>query len=140
MSKAQQLDLFKKQSLNCTYELKRQMRLVQSESGLSRDTAVDMINNLSARENLPGQKISKVTYESWFKDSEPSRVPSPVKLVLFCAVMKNNSPLTALACPLGCRLIDVEDQKILAWGKAELAKRRATKKAQLARLALEEVE
>lgn len=137
MYKPQQLELFKKQSLNCTYELKRQIRLVLSETHLSRDQVVDLMNDLASRENLPGRKISKPTLDSWCKDSEPSRIPSPDELLVFCAVMKRISPLNALANPLGCEVIDIEDVKILKWAKAEIARKKAAKRA---RIAMEELE
>ena len=132
-----QLPLFSRKSLNPVFEIKRQIRLVLSTSHLSRDQIADRMNELSAKESMPGQKMTKVKIDSWCKDSDPSRLPSLVELVLFCAVTDNPSPLAALADSLGCRLIDPEEIKILAYGKAELVKRQAVKKA---RLALEEVE
>ena len=132
-----QLKLFKTRGINPTYEIKRQIRLILSTTSLSRDQISDRMNELSAKESVPGQKISKDKLDSWCKDSDPSRLPSLVELVLFCAVTGNNSPLNALADSLGCELVGHEEKRVLAWGKAEIEKRKATKRA---RLALEEME
>jgi hypothetical protein len=137
MYNEKQLKLFNSRGINPTYEIKRRIRLVLSTSNLSRDQIADRMNDLSAKEGLPGQKITKDKIDGWCKDSDPSRLPSLVDLVLFCTVTENNSPLAALADPIGCELVGPEEKKVLTWGKAELNKRRAMKKA---RLALEEIE
>lgn len=131
-----QLKLFGTQRFNPVYEIKRQIRIILSTSSLSRDQISDRMNDLSAKESMPGQKISKDKLDSWCRDSDPSRLPSLVELVLFCAVTGNNSPLNALADFLGCDLVGPEEKRVLAWGKAEIEKRKATKRA---RLAFEEV-
>ena len=132
-----QLKLFESRSLNPVYEIKRQIRLILSTTHLSRDQIPEKMNALSARENMPGRKISKDTIDAWCKDSEPSRLPSSLELMLFCYVMEDIGPLTALASPLGCKIIDEEEIKILNYGKADLLNRKTARKR---RLLLEEVE
>jgi hypothetical protein len=131
-----QLKLFKTRGINPTYEIKRQIRLVLSTSTLSRDQISDRMNDISAKESMSGQKITKDKLDGWCKDSDPARLPSLVELVLFCASTGNNNPLAVLADSLGCEIVGHEEKKVLAWGKAEIEKRKATKKA---RLALEEI-
>ncbi|MBN2060736.1 MAG: hypothetical protein JW882_10010 [Deltaproteobacteria bacterium] len=136
MFKPNQLELFTSQSLNPTYELKRRIRLEMSKSAMSRDQVVDKMNDLASREGIQG-RISKATLDGWCKDSDPSRIPSPVQLVLFCVVMDSNDPMKVLVNPLGSELIGPEDAKLLAWARAEQAKRKAVKRA---RIALEMIE
>lgn len=131
-----QLELFKSRSLNPVHEIKRQIRLILSNSTLSRDQIAEKMNLLASKEGMPG-RVTKARLDSWCKDSDQSRIPSSSELVLFCYVMKNNGPLDALASPLFLNVIDYEDQKLLAWAKAEIEKKKAIKRA---RIALEEIE
>lgn len=132
-----QLKLFSARGIDSTHEIKRRIRLILSTSPLSRVQIADRMNELSAKEGLPGQKITKDKLDGWCRDSDPLRIPSLIGLILFCTVTGNNSPLAALADSLGCELVGPEEKKVLTWGNAELTKRRAMKKA---RLALEEIE
>jgi len=131
MFKANQLNLFSSQSLNPTYEIKRNIRLELSMSSLSRDQVVDRMNDIAGREGLHG-KISKATLDGWCKDSDPSRLPSPPWLVVFCHVTGSISPIQPMLFPLGSGVITEEDMRLLIWAKAEKEKRKAIKKARLA--------
>jgi len=136
MSNTSQLRLFESTSLNPTYEIKRQIRLALSGSNLSREQVVDEMNKIAVSEGMR-KTVSKAILDGWTKDSDPDRLPSLPWLTIFCRVMDVTGPLNAMARPLGFAVIGPEDAKILAWGQAELAKRRAAKRA---RMALDKVE
>jgi len=133
-----QLDLFQSQTLNPTYEIKRQIRLLIAKSNMSRDEIVVRMNKIAVREGMRST-ITKATIDSWTKDSDPGRLPSPAWLTIFCYVMGSLGPISVMASPLGCAVIDNEDQKLLAWAKAELEKKRASKRARLALESIKEL-
>lgn len=130
MYKSIQLDLFKTTSLNPTYEIKRQIRLAIAGSSLSRVEIADQMNAVAVSEGMR-KKISKDTLDSWTKDSEPDRLPSPPWLTIFCLVLKTTGPLNAIVRPLGMDVIGPNRVKVLAWGRAELEKRKAIKAAKI---------
>lgn len=132
MSKiSHQLELFSSQSINPTYEIKRQIRLVLSECNMSRDEIVDRMNKIAVQEGMR-KTISKATLDSWTKDSEPDRLPSLPWLTIFCQAAETIAPIEAMIRPLGCGVLDNDDQRLLAWAKAEMEKRKAVKRARLA--------
>ena len=136
MFKMNQLKLFSRQNLNPTFEIKRILRLVLSASNLSRDQVVDRMNDLSSREGIKGS-ISKATLDSWTKDSDPARLPSITQLILFCSIMETTEPMRPIIATLGGELLGPEDLKVFKYGKAEIEKKKAMKRA---RRALEEIE
>ena len=136
MSSHYQLDLFTEQNLNVVSEIKRQIRLALSKTNLSRDQVVDQMNDLAIKNNLK-RVVTKTALDSWCKDSDPGRMPTVTGLVLFCRILSTIDPIRALTRPLGCEVIEPEEKKILAWGKAEIFKKRAAKKAKLAMEVLE---
>jgi hypothetical protein len=126
-----QLDLFHGHTINPTLEIKRQIRLVVSASNMSRDQIVDEMNRLASSIGIKGN-LTKDKFDGWCKDSDLSRLPSPVWLVVFCRVMNTVAPLAAMAAPLGCRVIGPDKAKILALGEAEIEKKKAAKRSRLA--------
>ena len=136
MYQAHQLDLFNDQSLNPIHEIKRQIRLALSNSGLSRDQVVDRMNEVATKEGIRNS-VSKAVLDGWAKDSDPKRMPSLTSMVVFCSVMGTAAPIAAMLRPLGCGVLNGEDLKLLLWAKAEMEKKRSVKKA---RLALEAIE
>lgn len=136
MSSTSQLKLFQSTSFNPTYEIKRQIRLALGNSSLSRDEVVDRMNEIAVAEGMR-KKVSKAILDGWAKDSDPDRLPSLPCLTIFCRVMDTTGPLNAMANPLGYAVIGAENANVLAWGQAELHKRRAAKRA---RMALDAVE
>lgn len=131
-----QLDLFSNQSLNPTYEIKRQIRLALTGCSLSRDEIVDRMNEIAVQEGMR-KTISKATLDNWTKDSDPDRLPSLPWVTIFCRAAGTVSPIEAMLRPLGCGVLDNNDQKLLVWAKADLERRNAAKRA---RLALEAIE
>ena len=134
---AHQLDLFRSESLNITYDIKRIIRLELDDAkkrGLSRDEIVDSMNEIAVREGMRLGKngISKDTLDGWCKDSDPGRLPSLPWLVIFCKILGTVNPIDILGRPLGSRTIGPVDAKKLAWADAELKKKRATRTARLA--------
>ena len=128
MDKAsRQLDLFQSYSLNPTYEIKRQIRLAISLSGLSRDEIVDRMNRIAVQEGMR-KTISKPTLDSWTKDSDPDRLPSLPWLTILCQVTGALGPIQAIVKPLGGRIINQNDEKRLggpmrSWQKGLQPKR-----------------
>ena len=131
MYDASQLDLFIEQNLNIVADVKREIRIALSKTHLSRDQVVDEMNTLAVRDGLNGT-VTKATLDGWCKDSDETRLPSLPRLVLFCQVLTTAAPIQAMVRPLGCEIVGPREKKILAWGTAELDRRRAAKKARLA--------
>jgi len=131
-----QLELFHTLSLNPTYEIKRQIRLAINNCGMSRDQIVDEMNKIASAEGMR-RTVSKAALDNWAKDSDPFRMPTVPWLTIFCHVVGSTAPFDAAVNPLGNQVIDYDDVKKLEWARAEIIKRRATKKA---RLALEAIE
>lgn len=136
MSNLSQLELFRSTSLNPTYEIKRQIRIALAGSNLSREQVVDEMNEISVSEGMR-KSVSKAILDGWVKDSAPDRLPSLPWLTIFCRVMNTTGPLNAMAQPLGFGIVGPDDARVLEWGRAELEKRRAAKRA---RMALDAVE
>lgn len=138
-SATRQLDFFSNQSLNITYEIKRQIRMAMADSTLSRDEIADQMNEIAVKEGLRSGKngISRAILDSWCRDSDAGRLPSLNWLTIFCEVMGTVSPIGVMLKPLGCGAINPVDIKLLAWAKAEMEKRRAIKKARVALEVLE---
>lgn len=124
------------QNFNVVYEVKRQIRLALSESRLSRDQVVDEVNRLAGRDGSTYRTITKAALDSWCKDSDPSRMPGLNCLVILCRVLGTLGPINAMLGPLGAQAIDGKEAGILAWGRAEMERRQATKKARIAAEAL----
>jgi len=131
-----QLELFHASSLNPTYEIKRQIRLAINNCGMSRDEITERMNKIAATEGMR-RTVSKAALDNWAKDSDPFRMPPVPWLTIFCHVVGSTGPFDAAVNPLGNQVIDYDDVKKLDWARAEIIKRRATKKA---RLALEAIE
>lgn len=126
-----QLGLFSSASLNPTYEIKRRLRLALADSGLSRDEIADAMNGVAAREGMR-RSVSRATLDSWTKDSDPERLPGPAWLTIFCKVTGNTGAIEAMLKPLDCALVGERERQVLTWARAEMEKKRATRKARVA--------
>ena len=127
-----QLQLFRDRNLNIVYEIKRQIRLALCGTNLSRDQVMDEMNRLASRDGVNKKAVTRATVDSWCKDSEPGRLPSLNGLVVFCAALGTQEPVRAMLKPLGADVIGPEEVGLLAWARAEQARRKAAKKARLA--------
>lgn len=124
------------QSLNPVHEVRRMIRLAMSKSPLSREQIADEMNRIAGDEGMH-KSITKATLDSWVKDSDPERIPSLSLLVIFCRVMGTVDPISVMAKPLGGQVINHEDMKLLTWARAEVAKKKAARRARLAMEAVE---
>ncbi|MBW1666749.1 MAG: hypothetical protein JRJ66_01620 [Deltaproteobacteria bacterium] len=131
MLKSDQLALFRGQSINPTHEIKRQIRIALSSTRFSRDEVVDQINRIAAQEGIK-RSISKATLDSWCKDSDHGRMPSPAWMTILCQVLGTTAPIEAMLRPLGCAVLDEKGMRVMVWAEAELEKRQAAKRARLA--------
>lgn len=117
-----QLNLFNQPSLNVLRDVKRQMAIAADNSGLSRDELCDRMNELAERYGVRlmkgnGRKLSLATLEKWLNPEDKERV-IPVKgLPVFCAVVDSVAPMRVLTEPLGWRIIDKKESKLLAWAE-----------------------
>ena len=131
-----QLDLFHHLSLNPTHEVKRLMRLSVSRSRLSREEIVDQMNKIAVQEGMR-TTISKHTLDNWLKESDQGRMPSPSWMTIFCYILHDTAPISAILRPLKCAVLGQEQLKLLKWAQAEQERRKAQRRA---RLAFEELE
>ena len=131
-----QMDLFHRQSLNTTYETKREMRMTVARSRKSREEIVDEMNRLAVQEGMRST-LSKATLDNWLKDSDPGRMPMPAWMTIFCYVLNDTGPIAAMLAPLECGVLTTEKRKLLIWAEAEQMKRTATKRARIAYESLE---
>ena len=116
-----QLELFHRLSLNPTHEVKRLMRLSVSRSRFSREEIVDQMNKITVQEGMRAT-ISKHTLDNWLKESDQGRMPSPAWMTIFCYVLHDSGPISAMLRPLECAVLGQEQIKLLAWAQAEQEK------------------
>ena len=132
-----QMTLFDQPELDITYKCKRAMRLAIAGSRLSRAEIADAMTEICADEGVK-ERVAKTTVDNWTKDSARDRMPQAPLMTIFCSVLKDIGPIQEMVRPLGYRIIDPDEQRILAWAKAELEKKAAARKARLAFEILEE--
>ena len=137
MPEPRQLGLFESRSLNPTHEIKGAIRRALSSTSLSRDQIVDLMNEAAAREGLH-KTVSKHVLDSWVKDSGSDRLPSLPWLTIFCAVLKDPTPIAAMLRPLGFGVIDDRGRALLTWAEAEIARRKAARRVKNALAVIEE--
>ncbi len=126
----QKTDRLKK--LDIKKEVKAAMRQALKECDLSRDEVADRMTGIMGMLGIktPGnsKRITKHILEKWVAEEAPHIIPFTL-LPVFCYVVGSYLPLQVAAKSLGLEIINSEDQKILAWAKAEIAKRQMIKKA-----------
>jgi hypothetical protein len=126
MTKPQQLSLFNQPTLNISKEIKEAMNNDVRESGLSRELLVDRMNNAAERYGIclargTGNRLTLETLEKWLNPSDLTR-QMPLKAVpIFCVAVGKSTVIDVLAKPIGLRVIDDHDQKLLAWAEAKMA-------------------
>lgn len=118
------------QTLNIDYDFHKSSNNAAKKCGLSRDQIVDKMNYLSDNNGIRLTKgnshhLTVATIEKWLNPNDGSH-PMPLKAVpVFCAAVKNNKPIDAIARPLGLQVIGDQEQKLLEWARAYHEKRRA---------------
>lgn len=104
--------------------IKAAMRQVCKEDGRSREELVDALNELAdaAGVRITGgnaQHLALPTFEKWLSPAATDQMPSPRALVLFCEVTADVRPLSVMAEPLGARVIDQEEARVLQVAEIE---------------------
>jgi len=97
-------------------------RVVQ-DSGLSREQAMDKVNELAKAYGVRlikgnGNGVSMETWEKWLNPADETRVPPLKALPLICAALETLEPLRPLVELAGGRLVDEQDARLLDWAKA----------------------
>lgn len=120
-------------SLNVLREMKAAMAAAADGCGLSRDALCERMNELADRYGVrlvkgTGQHLTMATLEKWLNPEDKERVIPAKGLPVFCAATGDVAPLQVLVAPIGGRLIDGEDVKLLEWAKAYHATRALKKR------------
>jgi len=125
-----QLSLFDTPSFNTCKDQKSAMNASAKQCGMSREEIVDKMNDLASRYGVglaSNGGLTLDTFEKWLNPSELNRQMPMKALPIFCAVINDNSALDVLARPLGVRVIDDADQRLLKWAKEYFRVRDARK-------------
>jgi hypothetical protein len=126
MTKPIQLNLFDQPTLNVVVQIKEAINRDAHESGLSRETIVDRMNDLAARYGISLargniKRLSTETFEKWLNPSEPTRQIPLKALPVFCAAVGRSTAMDVLARSIGLRVIGDREQKLLDWAEAKMA-------------------
>ncbi len=135
-----QLNLFNQPSLNVLRDIKTAMATAADACGLSRDEICDRMNELAERYGVRlmkgnGRRLSLATLEKWLNPGDKERVIPVKALPVFCAVVESKEPIRVLIEPLGYRIINEKEAKLLKW--AEHYQSVKATKAQMRRLEAE---
>ncbi|BBO74371.1 hypothetical protein DSCW_17880 [Desulfosarcina widdelii] len=120
-----QLGLFDQPTLNVIRPIKQVMNTDVRECGLSREQIVDRMNDLAARFGVclvsgNCKRLTVETFEKWLNPNELNRSIPLKALPVFCAAVERCSVIETLARPLGLRIVDDREQKLLSWAKAKM--------------------
>lgn len=121
MKKPFQISLFNAPTFNIVRVQKESMKAAAKKCGLSREQIVEQMNDLAGRYgvNLASNGVLKLeTFEKWINPNELNRQMPMKALPIFCAVVNDTSAIDALSRPVGCRVIDHDDQQLLKWARA----------------------
>lgn len=128
-----QLNLFKQQSLNVGREFKDCLATVVSESGISRATFLDRMNEVASRFGIRlmkgnGNGLTMATFEKWLNVNDSQYVPPLSALTVICEVGNTIEPLQVFARALGLQVIDEKGIKRMMWADAYHDARKARNK------------
>lgn len=120
-----QLDLFSQPNFNVVRTIKKVMNDDVRNCGHSREQIVDRMNDLAASfgvslANGNCRQLSPETFEKWLNPNDLARMIPIKALPIFCAAVESGAALDALARPMGLRVIDAREQKLLAWAEAQM--------------------
>jgi ribosome-binding protein aMBF1 (putative translation factor) len=135
-----QLGLFNQPSLNVLRDLKQSMAKAADASGLSREELCDRINHLADRYGVrlvkgTGPNLTMATFEKWLNPEDKERVIPSKALSVFCAAVESVEPMQVLVAPLGWRVINDKQAKLLSL--AELDRDVKKKRAMIRKLEAE---
>ncbi len=127
-----QQSLFDIPTFNIAADIKAALNQAVKNSGLSREDVVDKMNAHAERYgvnlvNGNSTKLTLDTLEKWLNPADHTRSIPLKALPLFCAVVKDMSPLDILAKPLGCEVIGPKDRKMLEWARIKLRQKKEGK-------------
>lgn len=117
---ATQLGLFTTApTLNVLRDLKTAMAKAAKETGLSRGELCARINQMADRYGVrlvkgTGQNLTLDTLEKWLNPEDKERVIPVKAMSVFCAAVDSIEPMQVLVAPLGWRVIDNKQAKLLA--------------------------
>jgi len=118
-----QLSIFEQPTLNVLRDIKLAMAAAYRSSGMSIDQVCDKVNGLAERHGVcvvkgRGQRLTVDTLQKWLNPEDTTRYPSIKVLPVLCAVLANTTdPIQAMVAPLGWKVIDEQDAKMLEWAK-----------------------
>lgn len=118
-----QLGLFTQSpSLNVLRDMKQAMAKAADDSGLSRDELCDRMNELADRYGVRllkgnGLNLTLATLEKWLNPEDKERVIPAKGLPVFCAATGSIELMQVLIDPLGWRVIDEKQSRLLAWAE-----------------------
>lgn len=130
-----QLQLWDSPPLNPIQRLKTAMRDALKGCPASRTKVVGDINELARREGMTcngrTQEVTEDKLDKWVAAGAEDHV-IPVKyFVIFCRVTGSMLPLQALAACLEAEILAGDDRKVFLWGKAEIERKKLTKRASI---------
>jgi hypothetical protein len=135
MQKPVQRNLFDRPTFNIVKAQKVAMSEAAKRCGLSRDEIVDKMNELAewygVDLNSGDGRLTRGTLEKWINPSEMKRQMPMRALPIFCAVTKDATTLDILAWPIGCKMIDPQDRKLLEWAQIYMTAKKDRKKMRL---------
>jgi len=116
---ATQLGLFSTApTLNVLRDLKNAMANAAKATGLSREELCDRINQMADRYGVrlvkgTGPNLTLDTLEKWLNPEDKERVIPAKGLPVFCAAVNSIEPMQVMVEPLGWRIIDEKQAKLL---------------------------
>lgn len=114
-----QLSLFSAApTLNVLRDLKTAMAKAAKATGLSREELCDRINQIADRYGVrlvkgTGPNLTLETLKKWLNPEDKERVIPTKGLPVFCAAVNSTEPMQVLVAPLGWRIIDDKQAKLL---------------------------
>jgi hypothetical protein len=103
-------------------DIKAAMNKAAKQSGLSRETILDRMNELASRYGIrlvkrTNKPLDFATLEKWLNPQERNHIPAHNDILIFCASIDTTLPLAALCGVIGARVIDREEARLLEWAK-----------------------
>lgn len=123
---ATQLGLFTTApTLNVLRDLKVAMATAAKATGLSREALCDRINQLADRYGVrlvkgTGPNLTVDTLEKWLNPEDKERVIPTKAMPVFCAAVESIEPMQVLVAPLGWRIIDDKQAKLLQLAELDM--------------------